>query len=59
VAKSNIQNETNNTTEALWQKVDQVVMAAVVTVRVARAVVAEAAPAADREHAASKPLISQ
>jgi hypothetical protein len=57
VATSSIRHETNRITEALWEKVDQVVMVAVVTVRAARAAVAVAALAEARERAVIKPLI--
>jgi len=59
MATSSIRDETNRLTEGLWQKVDQVVMVAVVTVRVAKAVAVAVAAAAERVRAVIKPLTSQ
>ena len=53
------QHKTKRITEALWQKVDQVVMVAVVTVRVAKAVAVAVAPVAARVREVIKPLTSQ
>jgi hypothetical protein len=54
VAKSSIRNEIKPITEAICQKVDQVVMAVVTPVRAAKVAVAVAALAAGRERAANK-----
>jgi hypothetical protein len=59
VAATGIRYETNRITEALWQKVDQVVMVAVVMVRAAKAVAVAAAPGAARVRAVIEPLASE
>ena len=59
VASSSIRLETNRITEALWQKVDQVVMAVATQVRAAKAVAVAVAPVAAQVRADIKPLTSE
>jgi hypothetical protein len=59
VAASSIRHETKRITEALWQKVDQVVMAVATQVRAAKAVAVAAAPVAARVRAVIEPLASE